>query len=84
MYRLLGLQPVLKGPRPHNTALWLPQGTMDLVLCPHVVRNGSVACLASAAPEQGVCQITAVICELLTWKCQTVDTQILATYGKAQ
>lgn len=24
MYRLLGLQPVLKGPRPHNTALWLP------------------------------------------------------------
>lgn len=24
MYRLLGLRPVLKGPRPHNTALWLP------------------------------------------------------------
>lgn len=34
MYRLLGLRPVLKGPRPHNTALWLPQDTMDLVLCP--------------------------------------------------
>lgn len=24
MYHLLGLRPVLKGPRPHNTALWLP------------------------------------------------------------
>lgn len=24
MYRLLGLQPVLNGSRPHNTALWLP------------------------------------------------------------
>lgn len=24
MYRLLGLRPVLKGSRPHNTALWLP------------------------------------------------------------
>lgn len=25
MYRLLGLRPVLKGSRPHNTALWLPR-----------------------------------------------------------
>lgn len=51
MYRLLGLQPVLKGPRPHNTALWLPQDTMGLVLCPRVVRKGSVSSLASAAPS---------------------------------
>lgn len=57
MYRLLGLQPVLKGPRPHNTALWLPQDTMGLVVCPRVVRKGSVSSLTSAAPEcGGVCQ----------------------------
>lgn len=46
MYRLLGLQPVLEGPRPHNTVLWLPQDTMGLMLCPHVVRKGSVTRLS--------------------------------------
>jgi hypothetical protein len=43
MYRLLGLQPVLKGPRPHNAALWLPQDTKGFLLCPRVVRKGSVS-----------------------------------------
>lgn len=83
MYRLLGLRPVLKGPRPHNTALWLPQDTMDLVLCPRVVGNGSVSSPVCSA-RAGMCQVTAIICELLTWRCQTVHPLILASYGKTQ
>lgn len=34
MYRLLGLQPVLKGPRPHNTAQWLPKDYQGLPAVP--------------------------------------------------
>lgn len=62
MYRLLGLRPVLKGPRPHKTALWLPQDTMGLVLRPHVVNKGSASSLTSAASAWSVSSYSSYLC----------------------
>lgn len=40
MYRLLGLRPVLRGPRPHNTALWLPKDGQGLHTVPPCGKEG--------------------------------------------